>query len=65
MVNDHHSSPITAAVYLTTSFITGFFGWISWTSMEEWMKFLSLVISMIAGVMAIRHYYYATKKNKE
>jgi len=65
-MNDHlHShSPITATIFLVVSLGAGFFGWIGWTSMQEWMRFVSLIISMIAGIMAIRYYYYSTKKNK-
>lgn len=33
-------------------------------NMGEALKELSIVISIIAGIMAIRYYYYATKKTK-
>ena len=60
----HNSNPVMGAIYLTTSFAMGFFGWIGWTSMQEWLKFVSLLISMGAGVMAIRYYWFATKKTR-
>ncbi len=57
-------SPVQAATYLCMAFITGFLGWINWTAMAEWFKFISFVISSIAGVMAITYYFYSIKEKK-
>lgn len=59
-----HNHPLGASVALCVTFITGFLGWINWSSMEEWFKMVSLIISMVAGIMAVRYYYYATKNSK-
>lgn len=62
MTHENNHSPMGAAIMLSISFIAGFFGWIGWTSMEEWLKFVSLLISMAAGIMAIRYYLVATRE---
>lgn len=55
-------------VYLAVTFILGFFGWIGDNfSMGEIFKGISMTVSIVAGIMAIRYYFFATKsiKNKK
>lgn len=62
MDNNHYGEH--GHIALAVSFITGFFAWIGSHSLSEFAKGLSMVVSIGAGLMAIRYYYYATKKNK-
>lgn len=48
-------------ISFAVSLITGLFAWINNQSMSEALRFISLVVSIGAGVMAMRYYYYATK----
>ena len=51
-------------VSLAVSLIAGMFAWIGSYSLPEVIKSLSMIVSIIAGIMAIRYYYYATKKQR-
>jgi hypothetical protein len=44
--------------------ITGVFSWLADQSFGELLKYISMVVSIVAGLAAIRYYYYATKKQK-
>lgn len=57
-------SDIKAACYMAVNLILGFFGWINWTVIEGWLKILSLLVSIIVGLFAIRFYNSGHKKNK-
>lgn len=62
---DNHDYAGQGNVSLAITFIFGFIAWVDTHSLSEFLKNLSVVISSIAGLMAIRYYYYATKKNKQ
>lgn len=49
---------------LVIAFITGTFAWIDGHTFSEAVKSIAAFVSMGAGCMAIRYYYYATKKQK-
>lgn len=61
---DHNHNGEHGHVALAVSLITGFFAWIGGQSMGEALKVISGVVSIGAGLMAIRYYYFATKKHK-
>ena len=52
-------------ISLLVSLLTGFFAWLGSLNAGEVLKGLSLIVSIGAGIMAIRYYYYATKKAKK
>lgn len=39
--------------------------YISWPALGEFVKIAAGIVSIFAGVMAIRYYYYATIKQKK
>lgn len=49
---------------LVVSVLTGFLGWISSAQVDETLKFTSMCVSILAGIMAIRHYYLQSKPKK-
>lgn len=51
-------------ISLAVSILSGIIAWINMLEAAELIKNGAGIISMAAGVMAIRYYYYATKKNK-
>lgn len=61
---DHNHNGEHGHIALAVSLITGIFAWISSQNISEVIKVLSMLISIGAGCMAIRYYYYATKKQK-
>lgn len=52
-------------ISLAVSILSGIIAWINTLEVAELIKNGAGVVSMLAGVMAIRYYYYATKKNKK
>lgn len=50
---------------LAVSILTGIMAWIGAHTISEIAKTGAAVISIAAGIMAIRYYYYATKKTKQ
>lgn len=52
-------------VSLAIAMITGVFAWISSHNVSEIFKTIAAVVSIGAGLMAIRYYYYATIKAKK
>jgi glucan phosphoethanolaminetransferase (alkaline phosphatase superfamily) len=61
---DHNDYSGHGNVSLAVSLIAGMFAWIGSYSLPEVIKSLSMIVSIIAGIMAIRYYYYATKKQR-
>jgi hypothetical protein len=59
--NDLHNGHISMAV----SIVTAALAWISSHDIGELVKGLAAVVSIGAGCMAIRYYYYATIKAKK
>jgi len=51
-------------ISLIISIITGVFAWISSHNISETIKILSMILSGCAAIMAMRYYYFATKKIK-
>lgn len=49
---------------LAVSLITGFIAWIGSFDFGDIVKTVSMLVSIGAGIMAIRYYYHATKKHK-
>lgn len=49
---------------LIVSVLTGIIAWMNGISVGEFVKIVSGIISAVAGLMAIRHFYYSTKKLK-
>jgi len=60
---DNHNAD-QGNISLLISIITGMLAWIGSYSLGEVFKGVSMAVSIIAGIMAIRYYYYATKKQK-
>lgn len=50
--------------YLAVSLIMGFIAWVGSFELGDVLKTVSILISSGAGIMAIRYYWYATKKIK-
>lgn len=50
---------------LLISLISGSIAWIDAQSVDIGIKLLSSIVSLGAGVMAIRYYHYNTKRIKE
>lgn len=63
-MDQHNHYGESGHVSLAICVITGLFAWIGSHSLNEIIKGLSMVVSIGAGLMAIRYYYYATKKHK-
>lgn len=61
---DNHSLEHGHAA-LVISAITGFFGWMNSMQISELLKNFSMSVSIIAGIMAIRYYWYSVKKLKK
>lgn len=61
---DHNNYGDQGNVYLAVSIIAGIFNWIGSYTLPEVFKGISMAVSIGAGIMAIRYYYYATKKQK-
>jgi hypothetical protein len=55
---------ITGPASLIVSLASGLFCFIASTDISEVIRGIAGLVSIAAGVMAIRHYYYSTKKNK-
>ena len=47
------------------SIITGSVAWIQSIDVDTVVRTGSGMVSIVAGLFAIRHYYYSTKKTKE
>jgi|LakMenE18May11ns_1017448.scaffolds.fasta_scaffold9628354_1 hypothetical protein len=47
---------------LLISLVSGSVAWIDAQSVDAGFKILSSIVSIGAGIMAIRHYYYNTKR---
>lgn len=47
---------------LLISLISGVIAWVNLHTVPELLKTGSAFVSIFAGIMAIRYYYYATKK---
>lgn len=52
-------------ISLAISIITGAFAWISSHNISETVKIVSMILSCGAGLMAMRYYYFATKRVKK
>lgn len=64
MDQNFSSTPTTGIVYLAISFIGVLVGWITSFSVHEILQGLAHIVSIGAGIMAIRHYYLQNKKPK-
>ena len=62
-MGDNHNGEHGHAA-LVVSAITGLLGWINSAQIGELLKGFSMTVSIAAGIMAIRYYWYATKKQK-
>lgn len=49
---------------LAVAIIMGILARIDMQSVSDTLKDISVVVSIAAGIMAFRYYYYATKKHK-
>lgn len=49
---------------MAVSLIFGFIAWVGTFNIGDVLKVTSMAVSIVAGIMAIRYYYYATKKQK-
>ena len=52
-------------ISLAIALISGMFAWIGSYTLPDVVKGLSMLVSIVAGIMAIRYYYYATKKQQK
>jgi hypothetical protein len=52
-------------VSLAVSLVGAVFAWINGHNVSETVKAMAGLVSIVAGVMAIRYYYYATIKAKK
>ena len=59
----HHIKDTAEGIVSTLSAI--YFGYLSISNMGNWLGLMSAVCAIIASMMAIRYYYYATKKVKQ
>lgn len=62
-MHDNHSLEY-GHISLAVAIFGTVFGWISSHNISENVKMISFIISGCAGLMAMRYYYYATKKVK-
>jgi TRAP-type C4-dicarboxylate transport system permease small subunit len=72
---DQHNqlNPVSAMLYLTLSFIMAVITWVNLQtnllttigSFKEAIGYVAAIVSITAGCMAVRYYYYATKKIKK
>lgn len=62
MDNQHYADNGHASMVICL--VTGFIAWIDTQSLSGFLKDISVVVSIAAGIMAIRYYYHATKKQK-
>lgn len=49
---------------LFVSIFTGFISWFNFNNVSEALRTISVCVSIAAGIMAIRYYYYSIKKIK-
>ena len=52
-------------VSLIVTLLSGVFAWLSSHEFGEVIRTTAGLIAIISGVMAVRYYYYATKKQKQ
>lgn len=74
MEHDHqHLNPVTAMLYMTVSFITAVLAWVNLQTnlltaigaFKEALGYVAAIVSISAGCMAIRYYWFATRKIKK
>lgn len=65
MDNQHYSHPMIAAIYLFVSILGTIYAWISMASAREVIGIVAGIISIGAGIMAIRYYYHSIKEIKK
>lgn len=58
--HNHFHGKIGLVIWLASSII----GWISSIRLEVMLRDVSLGVSIIAGIVTIRYYWYATKEKK-
>jgi TRAP-type C4-dicarboxylate transport system permease small subunit len=66
-------NPVSAMLILTLSFISAVISWVNLQtnlltvigSVKEVIGYVAAIVSITAGCMAVRYYYYATKKIKK
>lgn len=61
---DHNNYADNGHASLALCLITGFIAWVDAQSISEVLKVISIVVSIGAGIMAMRYYSKATKKIK-
>lgn len=61
---DNHHYAGHGHISLLVSILMGVFAWVGALDFSEVLKIAAGLVSVVAGIMAIRYYYYATKKIK-
>jgi hypothetical protein len=61
--NNHH--PVGAAVSSTISILTASFAIVTMQTMQMYLTMSASLIAIFSGIMAIRYYWFATKKIKK
>ena len=62
-LNPH--DPMTAFGYIVVSSLLAAIGWITVKDAQFFITFMASVVSCVAGLMAIRYYYFATNEKKK
>lgn len=70
MENNHTLNPVSAMLAMTISFVMAVFAWVNLHTnllstigaFKEALGYVAALVSISAGCMAVRYYYYATKK---
>jgi TRAP-type C4-dicarboxylate transport system permease small subunit len=73
MEHNHHLNPVSAMLYMTLSFIMAVFAWVNLHTnlltvigaFKEALGYVAAIVSITAGCMAVRYYYFATRKIKK
>jgi hypothetical protein len=64
---DNHPNPQSATgfAYSVLSIMAAVFARVTLDDAKAWTSFFASLIALASGVMAVRYYYYATKKVKQ
>lgn len=63
--NDSSMGKIYLTICLFAQVIKGLMNWFAEHSLQEILSPVATFVSIVAGVMAIRYYFFATKKLKK
>lgn len=65
-IQEHHmSNPATGILWFIASGISMILGYIDWHGLLAFVKEISPLFTIASGIMAIRHFYFSTKKIKK